>query len=156
MKLVKVTQEFFDLCQKNGVDEQLMKTKDGRPGVLILKLTYKGVVRDFIVPLRSNIPSKAEEWEFKKLPPNKDTKSGYHHGIHYIKLFPIKKRYIAKYNIDKSTYLLTVKSIIDKNTKEIVDACQNYLVEYEKGNRHKFSPNIEAILEILDNEDATK
>lgn len=150
MKLVKVKQEFFDICEQNGVAEQLMKTKDGRPGVLILKLTYKGKQRDFIVPLRSNIPSKAEQWEYKKLPPNKDTKPGFHHGIHYIKIHPINKKYIDKYNIDKSSYLLTVKSIIDKNTKEIVEACQQYLNDYEAGKRHKFSVNIDGIIEILE------
>lgn len=152
MKLVKVKQDFFDLCEKNNVDDQLMKTKDGRPGVLIVKLKYKGKDRDFIVPLRSNIPPKAAQWEYKKLPPNKDTKPGYHHGIHYIKIFPIKKAYIDKYNIDKSPYLLTVKSIIDKSTKEIVDACQNYLLDYEQGNKHKFSVNIDGIIKVLESE----
>lgn len=150
MKLVKVKQEFFDMCEDNGVDSQLMKTKSGRPGVLILKLKYKGKDRDFIVPLRSNIPGKVKESEYKSLPPNSDTKPGNHHGIHYIKIFPIKKEYIDKYHIDKSSYLMTVKSIIDKSTKEIVNACQDYLIEYEKGNKHPFSPDIDAILRVLD------
>ncbi len=152
MKLVKVKQDFFDLCEKSNVADQLMKTKDGRPGVLIMKLKFRGKDRDFIVPLRSNIPPKAEQWEYKKLPPNKDTKPGFHHGVHYIKIFPIKKEYIDKYNIDQSTYLLTVKNIIDKNTKEIVDACQNYLVDYEAGNKHKFSVDIDGIIEALERE----
>ena len=152
MRLVKVKQSFFDLCEQNGAESQLLKTKDGRPGVLMVKLNYKGKERDFIVPLRSNIPNKAEEWEFKKLPPNKDTKPGNHHGIHYIKIFPIKKQYIDKYHIDQSSYLQTVKGIIDKSTKEIVDACQNYLKEYENGNKHRFSPDIDAIIDVLDGE----
>lgn len=150
MKLVKVKQSFFDLCEQNNVADQLMKTKNGRPGVLIVKLTYRGKNRDFIVPLRSNIPPTAEAWEYKKLPPNKDTKPRCRHGIHYIKMFPIKKGYIDKYNIDNNIYLLTIKNIIDKSTKEIVDACQNYLNDYEAGNKHKFSVNIDGIIKVLD------
>ena len=150
MKLVKVKQSFFDLCEKHGVERQLLKTKDGRPSVLLVMLHYRGKDRDFIVPLRSNIPNKAEEWEFKKLPPNKDTKPGNHHGIHYIKIFPIKKQYIDKYHIDKSGYLQMIKSIIDKSTKEIVEACQKYLEQYEKGDKHCFSPDIDAIISLLE------
>lgn len=141
------------MCEEKDVANQLMKTKDGRPGVLILKLKYRGKEHDFIVPLRSNIPAKAEEWEYKKLPPNKETRPGCRHGIHYIKIFPIKKEYIDKYNIDQSNYLLTIKGIIDKSTKEIVEACQEYLSEYEKGNRHRFSPDIDDILKVLEEQD---
>lgn len=150
MKLVKVKQEFFDLCEKNGLDEQLMKTKNGRPGVLIIQLTYKGKKQDFVVPMRSNIPRGVPASEYKSLPPNKNTKSGCHHGIHYIKLFPIRKKYIDKYNIDQSSYLLKVKAIIDRDTKEIVDACQNYLNSYEAGERHRFSPDIDGIIALLE------
>lgn len=150
MKLVKVKKTFFDLCEEKGVKEQLLETKEGRPGVLIVRLKYKNQMRDFVVPLRSNIPGRAEEWELKKLPPNKDTKPGFHHGAHYIKLFPIVKKYMDKYNIDNSKYLLTISSILDKSEKEIVMACQNYLIEYEKGNKHRFSPNIDGILKVLD------
>ena len=129
-----------------------MRTKGGRPGVLILNLKYKNQKRDFVVPLRSNISGKVDEWEFKKLPPNRDTKPGFHHGVHYIKLFPITRKYIDKYNIDKSSYLMTVNTILDKNTKEIVDACQTYLEQCEKGNRHRFSPDIDGIIRVLDGE----
>lgn len=152
MKLVKVKQEFYELCKKNNVAGQLMKTKDGRPCVLIMQLLFRGEIRNFIVPLRSNIPPQAEEWEYKKLPPNKNTKPGNHHGIHYIKIFPIKKRYIDKYNIDGDPYLIKIKGIIDKNTKEIVDCSQKYLREYENGNIHRFSVDIDGIISALDNE----
>lgn len=150
MRLVKVKKTFFTLCEKENVHNQLMRTKSGRPGVLIVKMSYRGVMRNFVVPLRSNIPGKAEEWEFKKLPPNKDTKPGFRHGVHYIKLFPITKDYIDKYNIDNSKYLLTVNTILDNSTKEIVDACQAYLKKYERGEKHKFSPDIDGIIRVLD------
>ena len=150
MKLVKVNKSFFELCEKERVHEQLLHTKAGRPGVLILKLKYREKLRSFVVPLRSNIPGKAEDWEFKKLPPNKDTKPGFHHGVHYIKMFPVSMQYIEKYNIDNNDYLKMISTILDKSTKEIVDACQDYLTKYEKGDKHKFSPNIDGILQILD------
>lgn len=150
MKLVKVKGRFFELCKENGVEEQLLKTKQGRPGVLIVKLYYKNKERNFVVPLRSNIPGKADDWEFKKLPPNKDTKPGFHHGVHYIKMFPITKEYIDKYNIDNDRYLLTIDTILNKNTKEIVTSCQKYLTEYEQGIKHKFSTDIDGILKMLD------
>lgn len=150
MKLVKVKQTFFDMCEENGLAEQLLQTKDGRPGVLLLKLTYKEKPYDFIVPMRSNISANVDEWEYKKLPPNKNTRSGCHHGIHYIKLFPIKKEYIDKYNIDQSQYLINIKKMIDNSTKEIVTACQKYLSDYEAGNRHRFSPDIDGIIALLE------
>lgn len=99
MRLVKVKKSFFTICEKERVHSQLMKTKSGRPGVL---------------------------------------------------LFPITKDYIDKYNIDNSKYLLTVNTILDNSTKEIVDACQAYLEKYEKGEKHKFSPDIDGIIRVLD------
>ena len=39
-----------------------------------------------------------------------------------------------------------VKSIIDKNEKEIVKNCQNYLYEYEQGKGSSMSPDIDGIL----------
>jgi hypothetical protein len=39
---------------------------------------------------------------------------------------------------------------LDKNAKEIVDACQTYLEQYEKGNRHRFSPDIDGMIRALD------
>ncbi len=153
MQLVKVKQEFFEICDKHNVGGQLMQTKGGRPSVLIVQLKYKGKRRNFVVPLRSNIPPVAEEWEFKKLPPNKNTRSGNHHGIHYIKIFPIHKKYIDKYYIDGNKFLETVNRIINKNEKEIVVSCQEYLKRYEKGDRHKFSVDIDAIIKVLERED---
>lgn len=57
---------FFELCERENVQGQLMRTKGGRPGVLILNLKYKNQKRDFVVPLRSNISGKVDEWEIKK------------------------------------------------------------------------------------------
>lgn len=43
-----------------------------------------------------------------------------------------------------------LNTILDKNAKEIVDACQTYLEQYEKGNRHRFSPDIDGMIRALD------
>ena len=58
MKLVKVNQKFYDLCKQYGVADELMENEAGRPGVLLVQLTYKGINRNFVVPLRSNISGK--------------------------------------------------------------------------------------------------
>ena len=39
-----------------------------------------------------------------------------------------------------------LNSIIDKNEKEIVMDCQNYLYEYEQGKGSPMSPDIDEIL----------
>jgi len=48
--------------------------------------------------------------------------------------------------------LLGVKKHIDDNEKEIITACQNYLDNYEKGNRNLYTPDIDKIIELLDKE----
>jgi hypothetical protein len=81
-----------------------------------------------------------------------NTKSGNKHGVHYIKLFPISKKYINKYNINNNDFLQMISEKIINNKKEIVDACQQYLVDCEVGKKHSMTPNIDGILEWLDNE----
>lgn len=144
MRLVKVKQIFFDNAKNNGTDSELMENKAGRPCVLILKLRYKNQLRKFCVPLRSNIASNAPREHFFALPPNSDTRSGNHHGIHYIKIFPIDN-----YLISNNNYLTSIKRIIDANEAEIIQACQNYLTEVENGNKHLMTPDIDGILTWL-------
>ena len=71
MKLVKVNQKFYDLCKQYGVADELMENEAGRPGVLLVQLTYKGINRNFVVPLRSNISGKTPKEQYLSLPPNK-------------------------------------------------------------------------------------
>ena len=61
-------------------------------------------------------------------------------------MFPIESKYIQKYRIENNKYMQQVKSIIDKNEKEIVKNCQNYLYEYEQGKGSSMSPDIDGIL----------
>ncbi len=46
----------------------------------------------------------------------------------------------------------SIKAIIDTPDKEreIINACQNYLMEYEKGNRNYYTPDIDLIIEQID------
>lgn len=148
MKLVKVKDSFFDLCKANNCADELLFNEDGRPGVLLIQMTYKGKKHNFVVPLRSNISSSTPQNQYFSLPPNSKTRSGNSHGIHFIKIFPIKEKYINSY-ATSSVYDTLIKRIIDKNETIIIEKCKEYLKEYELGNKHPLSPDIDRILEIL-------
>ena len=153
MQWVKVDNAFFIKCNAYGANnnKQLLHNENGRPSVLVAKLHYHKGLHDFIIPMKSNINASEGSANYFALPPNSRTKDGFHHGIYYVKLFPIDRSYIHPYFYDKNPYLKSIKSIIDEpqNTKKIVDACQTYLNEYEKGNRHPYTPDIDKILEML-------
>lgn len=155
MKLVKISNKFFNECKKHNVHKELLFNEDGRPSVLIMKLKYKGDYHKFVVPLRSNISPRTPKEQYMSLPPNKNTKPKHSHGIHYIKLFPIKNEYVQSYMINDA-FDLMIKQIIDNNEKDIVEACQTYLTECENGNKHYMSPDIDGILNMfteLENEE---
>ena len=69
--------------------------------------------------------------------------------MHYIKLFPIDSKYIQKYRIENNAYMQQVKSILDKNEKDIITACQNYLYECEQGKKNPMTPDIDGIMSWL-------
>lgn len=148
-KIVKVSNQFYLDCKNHGTDRELLFNKNGRPCVLVIQLKYKEKRQDFIVPIRSDIVSNTSKNQYFPLPPNTTTKSGNRHGVHYIKMFPITKKYIQKYRIDNNSFLLNIKDILDRNEKEIVQACQDYLNVYEKGKGHPMSPDIDGILAWL-------
>lgn len=150
MKLVKVSKKFYQMCNTAGVGKQLLMNEKGRPCVLIARLKYKKQLRDFVIPLRSNIPGTADTSEFKSLPPNKSTRQGNRHGIHYIKMFPITKEYIEKFVYQNDPFLCNVKAIIDNDEKQIISAAQDYLLNYEKGHKHRFSVDIDELISLLD------
>lgn len=150
MKLVKVQKTFFERCKSLGADpnNQLLHNESGRPCVLIMKLNYKGEDRDFVVPIKSNILPRTDKTTFFALPPNRRTRTGNYHGIFYIKLFPISRIYIQPYLIEGNTYMQNIQKIIDKpeNEKKIIDSCQNYLMEYEMGNKNNYTPDLDLII----------
>lgn len=149
MYLVKVNGQFYTDCKAYGTDKELMFNKNGRPCILIMKLKYKGVNHKFAVPLRSNITADVPKEQYFALPPNSVTRKGNRHGVHYIKMFPIDNKYLQKYRIGNNTYLLQVKSILDKNEKQIINSCQEYLTKYEQGLGSPMTPDIDGILSWL-------
>ena len=150
MKLVKISNKFFNECKKNNIHKELMFNEDGRPSVIIAKLKYKGHYHKFVIPLRSNISPRTPKNQYFPLPPNPKTKPHHSHGIHYIKLFPIDDRYVQSYLISERFDLL-VKKIIDNNETAIIEACQDYLIQCEAGNKHFMTPDIDGIINMLKN-----
>ena len=148
MKLVKISNEFFNECRKNNVHRELLFNEDGRPSVLIVKLKYKDQYHKFVVPLRSNISPKTPKYQYFSLPPNQQTKPHHSHGIHYIKLFPIEDKYVQSYLINEPFDIL-VKKIIDDNETDIIKSCQEYLQQCESGNKHFMTPDIDGIMNML-------
>ena len=130
IRLVKVKQEFYSLCQEHNVDEELLFNEAGRPCVLLIRMNYKNNVQYFA------------------LPPNSSTRPQCRHGIHYFKLFPIKREYIDSYIVNDE-YHTRLLEIINRNKRQIIAACQDYLKQCESGNKHFITPNIDGILSIL-------
>lgn len=151
LQIVKVKKSFIIEYKKHTTNDQLLESEVGRPCVLKLKLKYKGKKHLFVVPLRSNISKGTPSNQYFALPPTSKTKPGNHHGISYVKIFPIKKEYIDNFLITTGSHMEIVKKRINDNEKTIVDACQDYLYNYEKGIRSPYSPDIDSILQWLYN-----
>lgn len=149
MKLVKVSQSFYELIKKNHVEEEIMFNEQGRPCVLLVDLEYKGSFRKFVIPLRSNISPRTPRGQYFSLPPNRNTRAGYHHGVHYIKLFPIENKYVDRYRVGGS-FFETIIRILTRNEAEIVSACRQYLRKCEEGNKHSMTPDIDGIIRVLE------
>lgn len=149
MKLVAIDEK---LIKKYTADPEVLH-KNGRPYVLVIRLKYKGRNHDFAIPLRSNIPASSPKNEYFALPPRPTTKPKNRHGLHYIKMFPVEKKYLNKYRTEGNDYAELIQNIIDKNSKQIITECQNYLFEYENDNKSEYSTNIDMLLKILKEND---
>ena len=145
MKIVSIHQS---LLNKYANDPELL-AKPGRPCVLIIRLKYKGHSYDFAVPFRSNISAGTPKSQYFPLPPRPSTKPHNHHGLHYIKMFPVTRKYLVKYRTGGNPSATLYKNIIDKNTKKIVTDCQAYLNDYANGKRLPFSTDIDRLLSLL-------
>ena len=148
MKLVTIKDS---LLLKYSKDSEVLK-KSTRPYVLIIRLKYKAHKYDFAVPIRSNIPAAAPKSEYFALPPRPQTRLHNRHGFHYIKMFPVSKKYLVRYRTEGNAFAELIKNIIDKNSKKIITECQEYLDSYEQGIRPKYSTNIEYLLSVLEND----
>lgn len=124
-------------------------TKAGRPCALIVRLRYKGNKYDFAVPFRSNIPAGTPKNYYFPLPPRPSTRPHNRHGLHYIKMFPVTKNYLVRYRTKGNASAILYKSIIEKNTKQIVAQCQTYLDNYANGFRPQYSTNLDYLLSVL-------
>ncbi len=151
LNLVKIKPSYVSECKKNDVDKEIMVSSAGRPCVLLMKLKYRGELRDFVVPLRSNISPSTPKEQYFALPNNKGTKMNHHHGIHYIKILPVSSKHLDKFQIEGDQNFNMIHNIINKseNKKAIIDACQTYLKEYENGKRHPMTPDIDGIIKKL-------
>jgi hypothetical protein len=145
MRLVSINTTLFDKYQ--GDPEVL--TKSGRPYVLVIRLKYKECHYDFAVPIRSNIPAAAPKDQYFALPPRPTTRPKNRHGLHYIKMFPVEKQYLVRYRTEGNQFATLIQTIVDKNTKQIVDDCQAYLDAYAAGSHPPFSTDIDYLLSQL-------
>lgn len=143
MKLITLNQYQLN---KYTVDPQMLQ-KAHRPCALIIQLTYKGKRYDFAVPLRSNIHPSAPKDQYFPLPTRGTTKDKYRHGVHYIKMFPIKRSRTERFRYEGNLYYTLIKAILDNNEKEIVSACQEYLRRYEEGERPLYCTDIDLLIE---------
>ena len=149
MKICSIKQEFYDLFD-NSVE---LEKNPKRPCLIIVKLKYKGTDCNFAIPFRSNINGKANRKQYFPLPPRSTTKSGNKHGLHYIKMFPIKDQYINKYYFETEENKHIVNKV-QKNLNLIISEAQQYIKDYENGTRHNYCTNIDVIFnEIYDTDD---
>lgn len=145
MKLVTIPKENL----KRYIKDKEMLQKSSRPCALIVRLKYRGRNYDFAVPLRSNISPSAPKDQYFPLPTRPTTKDGHRHGVHYIKMFPVDKTKVNKFHTENNMFYSVVKAVLDKNEKQIIKECQNYLLNYERGIKPKYSTDIDMLIEML-------
>lgn len=136
--------------KKYSIHDEEMLHDANRPCGLIIKLKYKGHRYDFAVPFRSNISASAPKDLYFPLPTRYSTRSKCRHGLHYIKMFPIKRSWTFPFRIDNNIYAALLKGIIDKNEKRIITECQDYLKKYEEGIHPMYSTNIDKLIDIME------
>lgn len=145
MKLVSINNA---LLLKYNDDSEILQ-KSTRPYVLVIRLKYKGSNYDFAVPIRSNIPASAPKNQYFALPPRPQTRPKNRHGLHYIKMFPVTKQFLVRYRIEGNNFAILIQNIINKNSKKIIDECQQYLNLYSQGIKPAYSTNIDYLIEKL-------
>ncbi len=151
MRFVSISNRFFEICSK---DHELLDNKNRRPYVFILKLRYKGKKYDFAVLFRSNIAENTPKEQYFPLPPRSTTRPGRHHGLHYLKMFPITKRYQEAFRVDKDSHYSKVQQFIEKHKKDVIEQCQQYqqyLDAYSAGEMPMYATNIDYISSVLFN-----
>ena len=146
MKLITIKKALTDIYSQ--LDKEIL-TKESRPVVLIVRLKYKSAKYDFAVPLRSNIAPAVPKNEYFALPNRPNTKPYHHHGLHYIKMFPVSKQFYELYHIEGNVSAKLNLAFIDKYEKQIVSECQEYLNRFSVGICPPFSTNIDILIDAL-------
>lgn len=101
MRLVTINSKYLSSYK---VDPEMLQ-KSNRPCALIVQLKYKGHRYDFAVPLRSTIHPSTPKDQYFPLPPRHTTQANHRHGIHYIKLFPVKKAFLLRFREVWNVYI---------------------------------------------------
>lgn len=133
--------------KKYTIDPEMLQ-KAKRPCALIVKLKYKGIFYDFAIPIRSNISPNTPKCQYYPLPTRYTTKNKYRHGVHFIKMFPVDKTKVNKFNTDGMFYKM-MKAFLDKEEKQIVKDCQNYLINYERDGKPQYATDIDLLITVL-------
>lgn len=149
MRIVAIDKEYIN---RFAAEDREFLLKHGRPCILVVNLRFRGKRRDFAVPFRSNIAPNVPKEQYFALPPRPSTKAKYRHGIHYIKMFPIEKRYQRVFRIEGNRYYETIQATINVHAKELVAACQSYLNRYEEYGRPRFAVDLDKLSKLLDEE----
>lgn len=127
MNIIKVSSQFYVDCP----DPEHLQKEDRRPFILLLRMKFRGKMIRFAAPLRSNISGHTPKDQYFNLPPAPGTKAEHHHGIHFIKMYPITSQYIQKFNTGDIPYFVMLSDFIQRNEKNIVQAASAYLSRYE-------------------------
>ena len=64
-------------------------------------------------------------------------------------MFPATKQYLIRYRTDGNRFATLIQTIIDKNSKQIVNECQRYLDLYSQGIKPLYSTDIDYLIEQL-------
>jgi hypothetical protein len=142
MKFSSISQTFFDLCSFDG---EILEKDNSRPYLVIVRLKFRGQRQDFAIPFRSNIANHIPRDQYFSLPPRPTTRANRIHGLHYIKMFPIKKQYLQKYHTKGDPYYDTLLEKINRELNIIIQEAQSYIERYEQGIRIGYSTDIDRI-----------
>lgn len=153
MKFASIDDRFFQLF--SPFDPELLHDKS-RPYLIILKLRYDKGRHDFALPFRSNISETTPKSQFYPLPPRKTTGKHRRHGLHFIKMFPIKNEYLEKYHTENDPYYIKIHQIINRNKKEIIQRAQEYLDNYQSGTRENYCTNIHDLFLAINGQQEVK
>ena len=149
MRIVSIANDFI---KKYGAGDREFMFKHGRPCIVVVRLRFRGKRRDFAVPFRSNISPNVPKDQYFALPPRAQTKPRHRHGIHFIKMFPIEKRFQRRFRTEGNPYYETIQRIVDENSAEIVNSCQRYLESYERNGKPRYAVDIDRIIALLEHE----